>query len=211
MLRSHQPVLVWLIWAVLVAAILLSVTQQRWSVAFVSLVTLGLSIAPLILVRRLHVHLPASFFAAIVVFLFASLFLGEVFDFYERYPWWDVLLHGGSAMGFGLAGFLFALLIFEGEDYAAPPIAMGFIGFCIAVSIGAVWEIFEFLMDLAFGLNMQKSGLMDTMWDLIVDVIGASIGGGSGYLYLKGWRFGTVLDEAVRVNRRLMRKVRRKD
>jgi hypothetical protein len=54
------------------------------------------------------------------------------------------------------------------------------------LSIGALWEIFEFLMDSLFGLNMQKSGLIDTMWDLIVDALGALVISILGYLYLKG-------------------------
>ena len=53
--------------------------------------------------------------------------------------------------------------------------------FTFAVAIGTLWEIFEFSMDRNLGLTMQKpmlgddSGLTDTMWDLIVDVIGALI------------------------------------
>ena len=63
---------------------------------------------------------------------------------------------------------------------------MCLLAFAIAVTVGAMWEIFEFLMDLWFGLNMQKSGLTDTMGDLIVDVIGAGIASWIGYAYLRG-------------------------
>jgi len=47
-------------------------------------------------------------------------------------------------------------------------------------SIGALWEVFEFGMDQIFGMNMQKSGLVDTMGDLIVDAIGAGLAAMSG-------------------------------
>jgi hypothetical protein len=56
--------------------------------------------------------------------------------------------------------------------------------FMFAVGLGALWEIFEFGMDSLFGLNMQKSGLVDTMWDLIVDVAGALVISILGYGYL---------------------------
>ncbi len=56
--------------------------------------------------------------------------------------------------------------------------------FCFAVASGAIWEIFEFLMDQFFGLNMQKSGLMDTMTDLIMDSLGAFLASAFGYIYL---------------------------
>ncbi len=146
-----------------------------------------------------------------MVFVFGTIFLGEAFDFYTRYWWWDVILHAGSAVGFGLAGFLFVFMLFEGDRYAAPAWAVAFISFCFALSIGTLWEIFEFAMDQIFGLNMQKSGLIDTMWDLIVDTLGASIGAIAGLSYLKGQELGgltAAIREFVAANRRFFRKRR---
>ena len=61
--------------------------------------------------------------------------------------------------------------------------------FCFAIALGALWEIFEFAMDSFFGFNMQKTGLRDTMWDMIVNTVGALIASISGYVYLRyGWR-----------------------
>ncbi|MEA3323353.1 MAG: hypothetical protein U9Q12_03965, partial [Patescibacteria group bacterium] len=56
---------------------------------------------------------------------------------------------------------------------------------CFSMAVAVVWEIFEYVMDIGFGTNMQKSGLVDTMEDLIVATIGALIVGLLGYLYLK--------------------------
>ncbi|WP_238365235.1 hypothetical protein [Mesobacterium pallidum] len=209
-LRNHPwPVL--LIWAFLVFELVSSLLSQRWTVAFVALATLGLSVAPTLLAERLNLRLPVPFVVAIVAFVFGTLFLGEVLDFYNRYWWWDVALHGASAVTFGMVGFLFVFYLFEGDRYAAPPWAMALIAFCFAVTIGAIWEIFEYTMDQTFGTNMQKSGLQDTMWDLIVDVIGGAVGASAGWLYLGGHREGTparVIDQFVRMNRRLFRKAR---
>ena len=201
------------IWAVLLVAFVAALALQRWSIAFVSLATLGISMLPLALAARMHIRLPTAFLVFIVFFVFATLFLGEVFDFYERYWWWDILLHGSSAIGFGLIGFLFIFALFEGDLYAAPAWAIALISACFAVAIGAVWEIFEFAMDQTFGTNMQKSGLMDTMADLIVYVIGSAIGGISGFLYLKGRErgglFAWLIAEFVDKNRRLFRRKKR--
>lgn len=57
--------------------------------------------------------------------------------------------------------------------------------FMFAVGMGALWEIFEFAMDQLFGMNMQKSGLIDTMWDLIVDTAGALVIALLGWVYLR--------------------------
>jgi VanZ family protein len=209
-LRDH-PFVTWIIWAILIAAATFATFTQRWDVVFVSITALVLTILPALFVERFQIRLPLSFLAAISVFVFATLFLGEVFDFYERYWWWDVLLHGGSAIGFGIIGFLFVFYLFEGNKYAAPPIAIAFVAYCFAVTIGTGWEIFEFLMDQIFGLNMQKSGLVDTMWDLIVDSIGATIGATAGFFYLKGRQLGGLpglIAEFLSLNRRLFRKNR---
>lgn len=212
MLRN-QPYVTWAIWLILIGDTIFALATQRWTVVFVSVSALVLTILPALFVARFRIRLPMSFLAAISLFVFCTLFLGEVYDFYERYWWWDILLHGGSAMAFGLIGFLFVFYLFEGDRYAAPPIAVAFTAFCCAVTIGALWEIFEFGMDQVFGLNMQKSGLVDTMGDLIVDTIGASVGALAGFLFLKGREIGGVsaaIDEFLRLNRGAYAKFREK-
>lgn len=201
-----QSYVVYLIWAILVLELGVSLFNGRYSLAFIALVTLSLSLAPVIFADRFHIRLPVRFFAGVVLFIFGTVYLGEAFDFYEKYWWWDILLHGGSAMGFGLIGFIFVFMLFEGDRYAAPHWALAFMAFCIAITIGVVWEVFEFAMDQMFGLNMQKSGLMDTMWDLIVDIVGAAIGAAAGFGYLKGRRhrgLPGIIGEFVAKNRRL--------
>ena len=189
----------------LVIAAIIALWEGNWSASFVSTATLILTYLPQIFADRFGIRLPVGFSTAIVLFIFATLFLGEVLDFYNRYWWWDIALHGGSAIGFGLIGTLFVLMLFEGDRYAAPPIAIAFISWCFALSIGALWEIFEYAMDQTFGMNMQKSGLVDTMWDLIVDAVGGAIGAAAGFLYLKGREIGG-LGAFVAQNRRWFRK-----
>lgn len=209
---SEQTLLARGIWSALALTALVAIGQARWSLAFVSLATLSLSLVPVLIARRADVKVPPGFIAAVVVFVGATLFLGEVFDFYERFWWWDIAMHGGSAIGFGLVGFVLVFMMFQGDRFAAPHFAIAFFAFCFAVTIGAVWEVFEFLMDQLFGLNMQKSGLLDTMGDLIVDMIGAALGATSGYAYLKGLQYGGltgIIDEFVRRNPRLFKRKRK--
>lgn len=212
----EQPYVTWAIWTILVVDAVFATVTQRWSGLFIALSAFLITLMPAIFVSRFRIRLPSSFLGAISIFVFCTLFLGEVYDFYEKYWWWDVLLHGGSAVGFGLIGFLFVFYMFEGDRYAAPPIALAFVAFCFAVTIGTGWEIFEFAMDQFFGTNMQKSGLTDTMGDLIVDMIGATIGAASGFLYLKGREVGGLpgmISEFLRLNRDLFTKLgeRRRD
>ncbi|MFO7921165.1 hypothetical protein DZD18_15120 [Rhodobacteraceae bacterium W635] len=206
---KDQSRLTLLIWGGLAVELLAALITGRWLAAYVAAGTLGLSMLPLFLASRLDIRLPRSIVAVAVLFVFASIFMGEAFDFYERLWWWDIALHGLSAIGFGIAGFLLVFILFEGDRYAAPPWAIGVLAMSFGVMIGVLWEIFEFAMDQVFGMNMQKSGLMDTMGDLIVDVIGAGFGGAMGALYMRGRALGSfaaLLDEFVALNRRLFRR-----
>lgn len=197
------------IWAMLLVAGLVALALGRWSLAFVSFATLGLSLLPPMLASRWSLNLPLPFLVATTLFFFASIFLGETFDFYERFWWWDLALHGSSAIGFGLTGFLFVFMLFEGDRLAAPPSAIAFITFCVAMTVGALWEVFEFFMDQTFGMNMQKSGLDDTMGDLIINAGGSLIASLTGFFYLKynsaGW-LGRHLTDFIDLNRRLYEK-----
>ncbi|OAN65207.1 hypothetical protein A8B83_05560 [Rhodobacteraceae bacterium EhC02] len=210
---ADQTWLARIIWGLLALFALDALFQGNWPLAFVSLATLSLSLVPLFAARWAEVVVPPSFIAAIVVFVGGTLFLGEVFDFYNRFWWWDMVMHAGSAIGFGLIGFVLVFMMFQGDRYAAPPIAVAFFAFCFAIAIGAIWEIFEFGMDQVFGLNMQKSGLMDTMADLIMDFIGALIGAGAGYAYLKGRARGGLMgliDDFVQRNPRFFNRHRKR-
>lgn len=206
-----ENTLVYAIWATLGVAIIASLFLAQWEMGFVALATLLASLVPSIMARRFGIRLPMPFLAGVILFIFATLFLGEAFDFYERYRWWDVLMHGFSAIGLGLAGFIFVFVVFEGDKYAAPAWAIAFIAFCLAMTMGVFWEIFEYAMDTQFGLNMQKSGLPDTMGDLIVNAIGATIGAGAAFLYLKGREkdgLAALIADFVHKNRRLFRRLR---
>ncbi|MCP3968765.1 MAG: hypothetical protein GY717_00290 [Rhodobacteraceae bacterium] len=210
MLHLPNISIVRLVRVTLIVAAIGALVLERWSLCFVALATLGASMLPDLLARRMCLRLPVPFLTYSVLFIFATLFLGEAFDFYERYWWWDIALHGTSAMGFGLVGFVFIFYLFEGDRYAAPAWAIAFISWCCAVAIGTMWEIFEFTADMTLGTNMLKSGLPDTMGDLIVDMLGALFGAISGYLYMKGLERGGLLAwliaDFVRLNRRLFRR-----
>lgn len=181
----RPPIPVLLIWAWLGFDFTVAMYELRWSLAFIAAVTFALTLVPLVVSRRIGIKLPVAFVVWSTLFIFATIFLGEAFDFYHRYWWWDIALHGMSALGFGMIGFVMAYILFEGENYSAPPWALALFGFTIAMTIGAIWEIFEFLMDFQFGTNMQKSGLVDTMTDLMVDMLGGAVGAVGGFVYLK--------------------------
>ncbi len=158
----------------------------RWMVVFVSGLALLLSFLPSMLSRKFKTTLPTEFEFALLLFIYLSLFLGEIHDYYTKFWWWDVVLHASSGITLGFLGFITLYFLYDANKLKAKPITLCFFSFCFAVAIGTVWEIAEFFLDSTFGLNMQKSGLVDTMWDLIVDALGAIFTSTVGFIYLKG-------------------------
>ena len=163
-----------------------SLVKQQWLSSFTGSVVLTLTFLPAIIERQLNVQLPVEFTLVTCVFLYASFGLGEMSDFYEKFWWWDLLLHSFSALVMGLIGFLLIYVFYMTYRIRMAPIYVAMVSFGFAVTIGTIWEVFEFLMDWFFGFNMQKSGLVDTMTDLLVDIVGAGIAAVIAYVYVKG-------------------------
>ncbi|HBE88408.1 MAG TPA: hypothetical protein DDW67_04625 [Elusimicrobia bacterium] len=163
----------------------------RWLSAFLVTMIIAALVAPAVFRRKLDVDIPVEFHIAAVLFMTASLYLGEVRSFYQKFWWWDILLHTSAGLLMGVAGFLLVYLLNERRE-AGLHMRPGFVAlfaFSFAVTIGTLWEIFEFAMDRTMGLTMQKpmlgdlSGLTDTMWDMIVNAAGAF------FVSLVGWRY----------------------
>ncbi len=162
-----------------------AIWEGLWRVAFSGSVVLLLTFSPAIIERKLRVPLPVEFTLLTCIFLFASFALGEVSNFYERIWWWDLALHCTSAMLTGFIGFLAVYVFHMTHRIKVKPFHVAAFTFGFAVTIGTLWEIFEFLMDWYVGTNMQKSGLVDSMTDLIINAFGALAAAVTGYYYLR--------------------------
>lgn len=162
-----------------------ALVEGQWLVAFTAAVVLLLTFMPAIIERHLRVQLPVEFTLVNCVFLYAAFGLGEVRQFYHRFWWWDLLLHSVSALVIGLIGFLLVYVFYMTHRIRMGPFYVALVSFGFAVTLGTLWEIFEFAMDWFFGFNMQKSGLVDTMTDLMVDAGGGLVAALIGYRYVK--------------------------
>lgn len=190
--RVHRNLIRILLLLMVVEWVLLLLDQSWLSLFLVTLIIITLFL-PILFRNKLEMEIPAEFHITAVVFIFAALYLGEVRDFYHRIWWWDIALHATAGLLMGVLGFLLIYVLNESNrvDLHMTPGFIAFFAFIFAVAIGAIWEIFEFAMDQIFGTNMQKpmldnpSGLTDTMWDMIVNAIGAFIISFSGWWYLK--------------------------
>jgi uncharacterized membrane protein YjdF len=170
----------------------LETAEGLWGTAAIATGILLLTYLPALIARQADVHVPPEFEVLTIAFIVASLFLGEVRDYYNRFWWWDMALHATSGGLLGVLGVLLVYILNETPriDLHMRPGFVAFFSFCFALSIGAIWELFEFAMDQLFGMTMQKptlgdpSGLTDTMLDLLVDAVGALLMAITGYVYM---------------------------
>ena len=159
---------------------------------------------PTLLRRRWGLVSPSRMMILYAVFLYASIYLGEVRNFYYRIPHWDNILHGFSGLMLGALAFSVIQLLNKSDrvPVTLSPLFVAVFTFCFAVTVGVAWEVYEFAADGLLGTNMQKFGpwdgaafsgraaLHDTMADLILDALGGLIMALVGYVSLKfqkGW------------------------
>jgi hypothetical protein len=185
-------------------AIVGAALNSRWVIVFIGCITLLFTFLPMIVEKRYRINIPAEMEIVILLFVYTSLFLGFVRDYYSDLWWWDLAVHGSSGIALGFVGFLIIFVVSqEGQIRSSPKMAAVF-SFCFAVALGALWEIFEFSVDTIFsGANMQNNSLRDTMFDLIMDSGGALITSVIGYLYLKTSRksiFREVVSDFIKEN-----------
>src|SRR5690554_757730 len=214
---THQRITLFLQSILLLEAVL-AIWGQRWFTAFLTSMIILITLFPILFEWRFRIHIPPELQLAAIGFVFASLFLGEIHDYYNRFWWWDMALHTMSGFLLGILGFLLVHIMNETEKIHVhmKPGFVAFFAFMFALGVGALWEIFEFAMDSLFGMNMQKpmlgdpSGLTDTMWDLIVDALGALIISSLGWRYLKNPERNSFLerwiDSFIERNPRFFRK-----
>ncbi len=191
--------------AILVVEVLVAAWGHQWLAAVITIGIIMVTLGPFFLGKFFRVFIPPEFVLLAIAFVFASLFLGEIRGYYTRFWWWDIALHSGSGFLLGIIGFLLVYVLNETEDIGVhmKPGFVAFFAFVFAVGIGALWEIFEFGMDSFLGMNMQKemlgdhSGLTDTMWDLIVDTLGALVITVLGYGYIKAARNESFLERWI--------------
>jgi len=162
----------------------------------IAIYTLILFFLPSLFSKYTKIRIPPVFQIEILLFIFGSMYFGEVRHFYTKYRWWDTMLHSFSAGLLGYIGFLLAYTLNKDKNIhlRLSPFFIALFSLCFAMMIGCIWEFFEFFVDEFVGANMQKArnlgldsrlGVRDTMHDLIIDFIGALLISIRGYYYSK--------------------------
>lgn len=146
----------------------------NYSNVFTCLLTIVLFTIPTVADRTLNIKLPIVLEALIMFFIFSAEILGEIQSFYTIIPFWDTLLH--TINGFMMAAIGFAMIDILNQSpnfhMNLSPIFVAFIAFCFSMTIGVIWEFFEYLMDQFFLTDMQKDWLMKDVSSVLLNPSG---------------------------------------
>ena len=135
-----------------------AVLRREYQSVFLCGLSLILMVLPSIISRKLKVVLPSTLEVIILLFIFAAEVLGEINSFYVRVPNWDTMLH--TINGFLCAAIGFCLVDMLNRDdqfsFKLSPLYLAIVSFCFSMTVGVLWEFYEFGVDQLLGMDMQK-------------------------------------------------------
>ena len=172
-LREHRSsFIVFSILRILVLAVLVrQIMLASYESAFFCVLTLLLLYVPSWVQVKLRIELPPPLEITILCFIFAAEILGEVNAFYVVVPNWDTMLH--TLNGFLAAAVGFSMVILLNDDerltFHLSPFFLALVAFCFSMTIGVLWEFFEFSMDYFFGFEMQKDTVIHSIHSVLLD------------------------------------------
>lgn len=156
---------------IVVAELVLSILRGEYESAFICLLVLILFILPFFIQQNFGIQLPTTLEIIILLFIFAAEILGELEGYFITYPNWDTMLH--TTTGFLSAATGFALIDILNRNsrikFHLSPVYVALAAFCFSMTVGVLWEFFEFGMDRLFHLDMQKDTVVQSITSVMLD------------------------------------------
>lgn len=182
--RAVRPIIMGLIRLILFLTFIYSLTSGRILVQTVSLIALFITFIPWFLKILFNIETPVFFEIIYLMFIYGILIMGELRGFYSGLWWWSILMTFTASITLGFVGLSVVYVLYKNNRINMTPIFASILIFCFAVSIGVLWEMFEFTLDTLIHSGLQK-GLTDTMQDISINVLGALLISIAGFFHIK--------------------------
>ena len=170
--KSRATLITYAVIRLLIVAVMIrSITAGNSENAYTCLLSLFLLYLPSIIERKLEMRLPTALEITVVVFIFASEILGEIACFYVTVPFWDKAMHTVSGFIYAAVGYSMADILNRDHriSFQLSPVFLAVVAFCFSMTIGALWEIFEFSVDTLFQKDMQKDTVLHEITSVALD------------------------------------------
>ena len=173
-----------------ISTLIIKIISKQWNDLYLLLLVVICILIPFTITyvaNKKNLLLPSSFQIVSLIFILLAQYFGEFLQFYTKFSWWDLFLDGS----FGCYAVITILHLIQGiitnENGVTKKrfiIFSGILAFCFAITLGTLWEIFEFLGDYFFKTDMTNGSLQDTITDLMVKVV-LALTTSSIYCYVK--------------------------
>jgi len=163
---NKKDLTVYLVLRVLVIIVMIrQIFLGEWNNVFLCVLTLILFLVPVFIEKQVNVKLPDALQVIILLFIFSAEILGEINEYYLTIKHWDSILH--TINGFLCAAIGFSLIdILNQKEFVyvtLAPIFVALVAFSFSMTIGVLWEFFEYGMDTVFLKDMQKDKIVKTI------------------------------------------------
>ena len=162
--------------AIVIAVMVLQFLNGNYENVFLCGLTLILMILPGAIEKNFRIQLPDTLETIILLFIFAAEILGEISAFYVLIPFWDTILHTLNGFLAAAIGFSLVDLLNRNKNltFTLSPAFMAIVAFCFSMTIGVLWEFFEFSVDTLFRLDMQKDTIISSISSVMLDPTGGN-------------------------------------
>jgi hypothetical protein len=154
-----------------IAVMIVQLTERNVYNVFLCILSLILFLIPSFVEKHIKIDVPDTLEVIILLFIFSAEILGEISSYYLTFPYWDTMLH--TINGFLCAAIGFALIdILNNSERFAMKLSPFFVvlcSFCFAMTIGVIWEFFEYFMDTFFHTDMQKDTIISAISSVLLN------------------------------------------
>ena len=162
---------------IVLATLVSSILRGEYESAFICLLVLALFMLPFFIQQNFGIELPSTLEIIILLFIFAAEILGELKCYFITFSHWDSMLH--TTTGFLCAATGFALIDILNRNsrikFQLSPIYVALTAFCVSMTVGVLWEFFEFGMDRLFLMDMQKDTVVQSITSVMLDPTNSNV------------------------------------
>nr|WP_320025268.1 hypothetical protein [uncultured Acetobacterium sp.] len=177
--REHKiKAFVYISLRILVVIVLIAEAfNHNYNNVFLCVLTLVLFMIPHFLNKRMNIILPGTLEVIVLLFIFGAEILGEINEYYLIFDQWDDMLH--TINGFLCAAIGFSMIDIlnrnEKVTFSLSPLFVALVAFCFSMTVGVIWEFFEFGMDVFFQTDMQKDAIVPVISSVIFNPEGKNV------------------------------------
>ncbi len=175
--RDKKAFVVYIILRSLIIFVMIrAVFRHDYESVFISGLSLLLLLMPAFIERSLKIDFPTTLEIIIMVFIFAAEILGEISEYYVKFPYWDTILHTTNGFLCAAIGFALVDMLNRAEQISLKlsPLYMAIVAFCFSMTVGVLWEFFEFSADRLMHTDMQKDTVINAIYSVSLNPTGAN-------------------------------------